>query len=126
MASSNNGTLTYTQVSTSSDHDRPKSSDAKKDMWSSMLDGVASGKRLPEKNILVLGMVLEDFKALWTDIETGGSSDSQREFLEALSIEDTRKTNDKQSSKQPPIANNFALGYTYHDVLDADHEGATP
>lgn len=24
-------------------------------MWSSMLDGVASGKRLPEKNILVLG-----------------------------------------------------------------------
>jgi dynein light intermediate chain 1 len=56
MATSNNRTSTYTQ---SSDHDRPKSADAKKDMWSSMLDGVASGKRLPEKNILVLGMPFE-------------------------------------------------------------------
>lgn len=27
----------------------------KKDMWSSMLDRVANGKRLPEKNIIVLG-----------------------------------------------------------------------
>ncbi|PSS28024.1 hypothetical protein M430DRAFT_113376 [Amorphotheca resinae ATCC 22711] len=106
MASSNNRTSTYTQVSTSSDHDRPRSSDAKKDMWSSMLDGVASGKKLPEKNILVLG----------------GSAESQREFLEALSGEDARKPQDRQSSKHPPIANNFALGYTYHDVLDADHE----
>lgn len=36
----------------------PKSGDAAKkdkDMWSSMLDSVASGKRLPEKNVLVLG-----------------------------------------------------------------------
>jgi hypothetical protein len=55
MASINNRTSTYTQVSSSSEHDRPKSSDAKKDMWSSMLDGVASGKKLPEKNIIVLG-----------------------------------------------------------------------
>jgi dynein light intermediate chain 1, cytosolic len=47
----------YAQISASSDHERPKSGDsAKKDMWSSMLDSVASGKRLPEKNILVLGM----------------------------------------------------------------------
>ena len=61
MASSNNRASTYTQVSTSSDHDRPRSSDAIKDMWSSMLDGVASGKRLPEKNILVLGTALNDF-----------------------------------------------------------------
>ncbi len=55
MATSNNRTSIYTQVSASSDHDRPKSADSKKDMWSSMLDGVASGKRLPEKNIIVLG-----------------------------------------------------------------------
>ncbi|KAH8816881.1 dynein light intermediate chain-domain-containing protein [Xylogone sp. PMI_703] len=102
---SNNRASTYTQVSTSSDHDRSKSPDSKKDMWSSMLNGVASGKRLPEKNILVLG----------------GTSDSQREFLEALSIDDTRKVQDRQS-RQPPIANNYALGYTYRDVLDADHE----
>ena len=24
----------------------------------------------------------------------------------------------------PPIANSFALGYTYYDVLDADQEGS--
>lgn len=36
---------------------RPTSKDGnKKNIWSSMLDGVASGKRLPEKNMLVLGM----------------------------------------------------------------------
>lgn len=74
-------------------------------MWSSMLDSVASGKRLPEKNILVLG----------------GTTESQREFLEGLSAEDSKRNQDRQR-KQPPIANNFALGYTYHDVLDADHE----
>ncbi|KUJ09858.1 uncharacterized protein LY89DRAFT_788095 [Mollisia scopiformis] len=101
-----NRTSTYTQVSTSSDHDRPKSADAKKDMWSSMLDSVATGKHLPEKNILVLG----------------GTPESQREFLEALSTDDSRRAGDRQNSKQPPIANSFALGYTYHDVLDADHE----
>ncbi|KAM0127634.1 hypothetical protein ACHAP3_008683 [Botrytis cinerea] len=96
----NNRASTYTQATTSTDDEE------KKDMWSSMLDGVASGKRLPEKNILVLG----------------GTADSQKEFLEALSVDETRKSQDRQSSKQPPIANNFALGYTYHDVLDADHE----
>ena len=52
-----NRTSTYTQGSMSGDHDRPKSAD-KNDLWSSMLDGVASGKRLPEKNILVLGMTV--------------------------------------------------------------------
>ncbi|KAI9047055.1 hypothetical protein LZ554_009129 [Drepanopeziza brunnea f. sp. 'monogermtubi'] len=90
--------------STSIDAERPKSSE--KNLWSSMLDSVASGKRLPEKNILVLG----------------GSTESQREFLEALSTEDTRRNQDRHSSRQPPIANSFALGYTYQDVLDADHE----
>lgn len=29
--------------------------DSEKGMWSSMLDSVASGKKLPEKNLLVLG-----------------------------------------------------------------------
>lgn len=38
------------------DQEQPKKEDPdKKDMWSSMLDNVASGKRLPEKNVLVLG-----------------------------------------------------------------------
>jgi hypothetical protein len=56
------------------------------------------------------------------DLPLGGSPESQREFLEALSAEDSRRNQDRQR-KQPPIANSFALGYTYHDVLDADHEG---
>lgn len=48
---------TYTQASTSTDRERPLSGGDRpqKDMWSSMLDGVASGKRLPEKNLMVLG-----------------------------------------------------------------------
>lgn len=71
-----------------------------------MLDNVASGKRLPEKNLLVLG----------------GSVDSQRDFLEALSSNDGRKGLDRNNHKTPPIANSFALGYTYYNVLDADQE----
>ena len=31
------------------------SGDSEKGMWSSMLDSVASGKKLPEKNLVVLG-----------------------------------------------------------------------
>ncbi len=27
------------------------------------------------------------------------------------------------TSRKAPVANQFALGYTYQDVLDADHEG---
>jgi dynein light intermediate chain 1, cytosolic len=53
----------------------------------------------------------------------GGSTDSQRDFLEALSNSDARRNLDRQNSKTPPIANNFALGYTYYDVLDTDQEG---
>ena len=32
----------------------------------------------------------------------------------------------KKGDKKPTIANAFALGYTYLDVLDADHEGRIP
>ncbi|KAI0551479.1 dynein light intermediate chain-domain-containing protein [Xylaria curta] len=94
-------TYTSTSVGTGSEG---KKDDQKKDMWSSMLDSVASGKRLPEKNMLVLG----------------GSVDSQREFVEALSSNGQRRNTD--SENVPPIANSFALGYTYYDVLDADQE----
>ena len=81
--------------------------DEKKEMWNSMLKSVASGKRLPEKNILVLG----------------GTVDSQKEFLESLSGNEARRALDRKSTKLPPIANSFALGYTYYDVLDTDQEG---
>ncbi|KKA26466.1 hypothetical protein TD95_000127 [Thielaviopsis punctulata] len=82
-----------------------RGADAKKDLWLSMLDTVATGKKLPEKNLLVLG----------------GSPDSQREFLESLSNGEQRWSMERQNDA-PPIANNFALGYTYYDVLDGDQE----
>jgi dynein light intermediate chain 1, cytosolic len=78
----------------------------KKNLWISMLESVASGKRLPEKNLVVLG----------------GTPDSQRDFLESLASSESRRNFDRH--KIPPVANNFALGYTYYDVLDADQDGA--
>ncbi|KAK1758100.1 cytoplasmic dynein 1 light intermediate chain 2 [Echria macrotheca] len=98
---------TYTTASAGSDS---KNGDAapKKDLWISMLESVASGKHLPEKNMLVLG----------------GTVDSQREFFESLSSSEQlrRTTGTRPSSRLPPVANSFALGYTYYDVLDADQE----
>lgn len=85
---------------------RSQSSDDKNDIWSSLLDGVASGKRLPEKNVLVLG----------------GSRDVQKEFLEILGSDNAKKQHERYRKKSS-VANEFALGYTYQDVLDADHEG---
>ncbi|RBR17091.1 uncharacterized protein FIESC28_06593 [Fusarium coffeatum] len=76
----------------------------KKDLWTSMLESVASGKRLPEKNLIVLG----------------GTPEHQRDFLESLSNSESKRNTDRL--KIPPIANNFALGYTYYDVLDADQD----
>lgn len=74
-----------------------------------MLDSVANGKRLPEKNLLILG----------------GTPESQREFIETLSVDTSDPTliSEKRRGRSPPVANQFALGYTYHDVLDADQEG---
>ncbi|KAF2454170.1 dynein light intermediate chain-domain-containing protein [Lineolata rhizophorae] len=92
----------------STDNDRPRSSDGnKRDIWSSMLDGASSGRRLPAKNVLVLG----------------GTPESQREFLDTLGT--TRRGQQAPTAdrnRKPPIANQFALGYTYQDVMDADHE----
>ena len=52
MTASANRFSTYTVGSGGSEG---KNGEPKKDLWSSLLDSVASGKRLPEKNILVLG-----------------------------------------------------------------------
>ncbi|KAL2754058.1 hypothetical protein ACRALDRAFT_1049578 [Sodiomyces alcalophilus JCM 7366] len=102
MTANGNRASTYTAASGTSDGRNGE----RKDLWSSLLDSVASGKRLPEKNIIVLG----------------GSSESQRDFLESLSNGSEKRSLDRQSSRPPPVANSFALGYTYYDVLDADHE----
>ncbi|KAF6239753.1 hypothetical protein HO173_002299 [Letharia columbiana] len=87
-------------------NDRPQSSgESEKGMWSSMLDSVARGKKLPEKDLVVLG----------------GTPDTQKELLEILSSDAPKRPQDRHKRK-PVIANEFALGYTYQDVLDADQE----
>lgn len=103
MVANGNRVSTYTSASGGSDGRNGE----KKDLWSSLLDSVASGKRLPEKNLIVLG----------------GNSESQREFLESLSDGSEKRGLERNSSQPPPVANSFALGYTYYDVLDADQEG---
>ncbi|KAK7962975.1 uncharacterized protein PG986_003800 [Apiospora aurea] len=105
MTANTNRFSTYTSTSVGSGSDG-KNGEPKKDMWSSMLDNVASGKRLPEKNMLVLG----------------GTVESQRDFIGGLANNDGRRSADRQSHKIPPIANSFALGYTYYDVMDADQD----
>ncbi|KAF2015639.1 hypothetical protein BU24DRAFT_421938 [Aaosphaeria arxii CBS 175.79] len=86
--------------------ERPGSSDQdKEEIWKPMLDNISSGKRLPEKSLLVLG----------------GTPETQREFLESVATDNSnRRPQDR--GRKPPIANQFALGYTYQDVLDTDHE----
>ncbi|THX87081.1 hypothetical protein D6D05_02291 [Aureobasidium pullulans] len=87
---------------------RPGSSE--RDMWSTLLDKVASGKRLPDKKLIVLG----------------GSQESQRDFVDSLAQQQQQKTTrlrkPDQKNAAPPLATRFGLGYTYHNVFDSDHE----
>ena len=53
---------------------------------------------------------------------TGGSPDTQKELLETLAADAPNRPQDRHKRK-PAIANEFALGYTYQDVLDSDQEG---
>lgn len=43
------------RVSTGSGDTDARNGEQKKNLWTSMLESVASGKRLPEKSLLVLG-----------------------------------------------------------------------
>ena len=52
----------------------------------------------------------------------GGTPDTQKEFLETLTSDNSKRPQDRQKRK-PLVANEFALGYTYQDVLDTDQEG---
>ena len=52
----------------------------------------------------------------------GGTPDTQKEFLETLTSDSSKRPQDRQKRK-PLVANEFALGYTYQDVLDTDQEG---
>jgi len=113
-------------LSTNTGHDaldtRKSREPAKKEIWSTLLKSVSTGKRLAEKQLLLLG---EASYLSVVDLLTlpGGTPESQREFLESISTESTGSRRDRQVRK-PPIANQFALGYTYQDVLEADHEGS--
>ncbi|KAK7756511.1 hypothetical protein SLS62_001345 [Diatrype stigma] len=64
MTANANRFSTYTSTSVGSGSEG-KHGEPKKDMWSSMLDNVASGKRLPEKNLLVL-VILLDWSQPWS------------------------------------------------------------
>ena len=52
MAVNGNRASTLTSASGESE---ARNGEQKKNIWTSMLESVASGKRLPEKNLLVLG-----------------------------------------------------------------------
>jgi dynein light intermediate chain 1, cytosolic len=52
MSASLNRRSTHT---VGSGDDDGRNGEQKKNLWTSMLESVASGKRLPEKNLLVLG-----------------------------------------------------------------------
>lgn len=52
----------------------------------------------------------------------GGTPDTQKELLETLAADAPIRPQDRHKRK-PVIANEFALGYTYQDVLDSDQEG---
>lgn len=55
-----------TRVSNVGTRNRPQSkSEPEKNLWSSLLNGVASGKKLPEKNLLVLGQFQEGRQKRW-------------------------------------------------------------
>jgi len=53
----------------------------------------------------------------------GGTPETQREFLESVSTDPSNNRRPPDRGRKPPVANQFALGYTYQDVLDADHDG---
>lgn len=81
----------------------------KQGIWIPMLQSVSKGKDLTEKQLIVLG----------------ASPDQQREFLSQLNPEQDNarsRFNQTKRARPPTFSNKYALGYTYHDVLDADQE----
>ncbi|KAL9101245.1 MAG: hypothetical protein Q9163_003478 [Psora crenata] len=61
------------------------------------------------------------FRSALAEMCLGGVPETQKEFLETLSFDASKRPQDRRKRK-PIVANEFALGYTYQDVLDADHE----
>lgn len=65
----------------------------------------------------------ERLKIAYAERMLGGTSTAQRDFLETVSIDSASRRRPPDKSRLPPVANRFALGYTYQDVLDIDQEG---
>ena len=106
---------------------------SKHEIWSTLLDSVATSKKLPEKHVFVLGV--SSFECQDSGSQSGltmqsigGTPDRQKQFIEALAQDASasRRGPARYASADAPVANQFALGYTYHDVMDADDEGTTP
>jgi dynein light intermediate chain 1 len=64
---------------------------------------------------------LVKFGRLGFDNSPGGAPEVQNEFLETLASDPSRRPPERHR-KKPALANDFALGYTYQDVLDTDQE----
>lgn len=64
-------------------------------------------------------------KLSWAESRIGGNPENQKEFLD-LFHSDAPKRPQERNRRKPPVANEFALGYTYYDVLDADQDGKIP
>lgn len=60
----------------------------------------------------------------FTNTHIGGTIETQKNFLEALAHDSSqrRRPAERPGTKKPPIANRFALGYTYQDVLETDQD----
>ncbi|BFZ63876.1 hypothetical protein YB2330_005013 [Saitoella coloradoensis] len=83
-------------------------SDAKEEIWSTMLSSVSATKAIPLKNVFILG---------------GGATGAQ-EFVESLMrVQGAEKKSARQRKHtQAPLTTELALGYTYLDIEDAEHE----
>lgn len=78
-------------------------------IWIPMLQNSSKGKDLTEKQLIILG----------------GSPEQQRDFLEQLNPpQDTTRLryNQVRRTRTAPVSNKYAMGFTYHDILDADQE----
>lgn len=84
--------------------------DEKQAIWTTLLDAAASTKALPLKNLIILG----------------GDREQQNQVIDSLAQKPSARARQADIAKtRPPAATNeLAIGYTYQNVYDADHEGS--
>lgn len=81
----------------------------KESLWIPMLQSASKGKGLVEKQLIILG----------------GTPEQQKEFIEQINPPVDPNRSRLQRPHRPravPNSNQYARGYTYHDVLDTDQE----